>query len=975
MKQPKIRSGAVRILLVTLLAASLTAAPALTVWAANETTALSAASITADDFTYIYGDDDQITITGFSDRAASVSIPATIEGKSVTAIARKAFDGCTVLSTLTIPQTVTSIDAYAFFGCESLKTIQAHADNPNYSAQNGILFNKNKTELLFCPKGKEGTCVLPDGVKKIRQEAFSACREITTVTLPASVSAIGQEAFYGCTSLKSISLPEGISVIEADTFRDCTFLESVTLPGTITRIGDSAFYCCRKLRSIQLPGSLTQIGDNAFDGCMVLNNVVLPQGLKTIGDEAFSGCLQLSQIILPKSLTSLGQDAFFDCQNLKNINVQVGNAAYTYYNGAVLTRDSQALLYCPEGKEGIYYIPSGTVTVAPLAFNRCKKLTAVVIPDSITEIADDAFTGCEGLTLHGSEGSYAQRYAGEHQLSFSTESLTLTNISSLSADTVAPGQTLTVHCAARYPNGDCQYAVYYKKAGDPAWTCAQSFSSQTEVAVTLSESGNYEIQVQVRDKTGKNISKLFPLTVNSSLANLSEASAEELRFGEKVTLQCAGGGGAGNYQYAVFYKQDAMDRWICAQKYSTNSTVVIRPKAITDYTIRVRVKDAVGKVVRKTFHLHVNNALRNTSRLSSASVSLGKSVRIRCIGKNGTGEYTYAVFYKQKQKTGWVCAQNYETNDLVTITPQAATDYDIRVKVRDSSGKQDIKDFSLTVNPVLANTSRISSSSVSLGKSVRVRCSGKDGSGALSYAVYYKQSEKTGWICAQNFDANDLVTITPKTATAYDIRVKVKDSNGKQAVKNFSLTVNPVLTNTSRISASTISFGKSVRVRCAGKNGSGDLSYAVYYKQSEKTGWTCAQNFDANDLVTIHPKAATAYDIRVKVKDSSGKQAVKDFSLTVNPVLTNTSRISASTISLGKSVRVRCAGKNGRGDLSYAVYYKQASKTSWTCAQQYDGNDLVIIKPKAAVTYDIRVKVKDSSGKQVSKDFTLTVNK
>ena len=155
----------------------------------------------------------------------------------------------------------------------------------------------------------------------------------------------------------------------------------------------------------------------------------------------------------------------------------------------------------------------------------------------------------------------------------------------------------------------------------------------------------------------------------------------------------------------------------------------------------------------------------------------------------------------------------------------------------------------------------------------------------------------------------------------------------------------------------------------------GSYKYNVLYKQTSQSSWTTAQSYSSNASVTFTPAKVTDYDVCVKVKDSSGTVTKKYFTVTVMDLsaLANTSKLSATTISLGSSVSVKCSASGGTGFYQYAVYYKKTSESKWTVQQSYASNASVSVKPSTATTYDICVKVKDSDGSESKKYFKVTV--
>jgi hypothetical protein len=177
------------------------------------------------------------------------------------------------LTSITLPDSVTSIGRNAFYRCRKLRSISVDVNHPAYRDDDGILFNKTSNILIVYPVGKSGTkYTIPDGVTTIADYAFSGSN-LTSITLPDSVTNIGNGAFSNCESLASITLPDSVTIIGESTFLFCENLASIILPDGITTIATGAFEFCLCLTSITIPDSVTYIGDNAFDnrGSMVIH--------------------------------------------------------------------------------------------------------------------------------------------------------------------------------------------------------------------------------------------------------------------------------------------------------------------------------------------------------------------------------------------------------------------------------------------------------------------------------------------------------------------------------------------------------------------------------------------------------------------------------------------------------------------------------------------------------------------------------
>ena len=199
----------------------------------------------------------------------SIEIPS-----SVTSIGDRAFRGCGSLTSIEIPSSVTSIGNSAFENCSSLTSINVEENNQSYCSEDGVLFNKDKTELIKYPSKKaDKQYVIPSSVTSIGDYAFESCSSLTSIEIPSSVTSIGNYAFESCSSLTSIEIPSSVTTIGNSAFNGCSSLTSIEIPNSVTSIGSNAFYNCRSLTSIEIPSSVTSIGNSAFYGCTKLTTI------------------------------------------------------------------------------------------------------------------------------------------------------------------------------------------------------------------------------------------------------------------------------------------------------------------------------------------------------------------------------------------------------------------------------------------------------------------------------------------------------------------------------------------------------------------------------------------------------------------------------------------------------------------------------------------------------------------------------
>lgn len=339
----------------------------------------------------------------FNEYSGTLVIPAevTYNGTTyaVTTIGEEAFVGCSGLTSVVIPESVTAFEDYAFMSCPNLSSVEIpesvtsigtyafddtalYYDTANW--ENGVFYIGDclvGVDMENLPK----SCTIKEGTRLISDAAFFFCEEMTSVKLPGTLMYIGDMAFFYCAGLSKVEIPESVTHIGDGVFGGCCNIKSFSgkytsednkclvadgvfkafapygmtdyeIPNNVTTIGYAAFVECFDLTSVTLPESVTTLEYAAFQSCIGLTSIELPKSLTTIGEQAFVMCIELNSITLPYSVSYLGTSAFGLCTALKSVTVMNEDPANItlgedpFYE--VSTKECS--LYVPKGSKALY---------------------------------------------------------------------------------------------------------------------------------------------------------------------------------------------------------------------------------------------------------------------------------------------------------------------------------------------------------------------------------------------------------------------------------------------------------------------------------------------------------------------------------------------------------------------------------------------------------------------------------------------
>ena len=265
----------------------------------------------------------------------SITIPNT-----VTTIGGSAFWECSGLTSITIPNSVTSIEEYAFYKCSGLTSV---------TIPNSVT---SIEEYVFYCCSSLASITIPNSVTSIGKYAFYKCSGLTSITIPNSVTSIGRQAFCDCSSLTSVTIPNSVTSIGQAAFGGCSGMTSITISNNVTNL--EGFSGCTGLTSVTIPNSVTSIEEYAFQGCSGLTSIVIPNSVKSIKYGAFQGCSGLTSITIPNSVTSIWSLAFAQCQQLTDVYCLAENVPNTNADAFNDSYIEYATLHVPDVSVEVY---------------------------------------------------------------------------------------------------------------------------------------------------------------------------------------------------------------------------------------------------------------------------------------------------------------------------------------------------------------------------------------------------------------------------------------------------------------------------------------------------------------------------------------------------------------------------------------------------------------------------------------------
>ena len=671
---------------------------------------------TSGDFEYTVLSDGTAEIRGYSGNATNLTIPSKIGGYTVTKLSGyKAFENCTNLKSVTIPNGVTSIGYGVFMNCTSLTSV-----------------------------------TIPNSVTSISTNAFQYCSSLTNIKIPDGVKSIGEFAFYGCSNLTSITIPNGVKSIGRSTFYACIRLTNITIGSSVTSIGDYAFSGCESLKNITIGNSVTSIGESAFSLCKSLTSVTLGNGVTSIGFRAFDGCP--IEDVYYKGTREQWNKISIDSYNhaLSNIHFEgeaehrhsyksvvaaptctkqgytthtcsgcgdsyvdnyVAAKGHTPDNGTV----TKAATYTATGTKTYKCTVCGTTikteTIAKKTLSTPKlsavkntatgvnitwgKVTGATKYRVFYKTGNGSWTGIANTTAtsytwtgakSGTKYTFTVRCLdkdGNYISSFDSTGKSITYVAAPKLSAVKNTAT-GVNITWGKVIGAAKYRVFYKTAGGSwtgianttatsyTWTGVKSGTKYTFTVRCLDKSGNY---ISSFDSTGKSITYVAAPKLS---AVKNTATGVNITWG-KVT---------GAAKYRVFYKT-AGGSWTGIANTTATSYTWTGAKSGTKYTFTVRCLDKNGNYISS-----FDSTGKSITYVAAPKLSAVKNTAtgVNITWAKSAGAVKYRVFYKTGHGT-WTKIADTTSTSYTWKGAKSGIKYTFTVRCVDKDGKSYTSSF------------------------------------------------------------------------------------------------------------------------------------------------------------------------------------------------------------------------------------------------------------------------------------------
>ncbi|MBR3106471.1 MAG: leucine-rich repeat protein [Clostridia bacterium] len=809
-----------------------------------------------------------------------------------------------------------------------------------------------------------------NNVTTVGAYAFYGCASLESVSLPSGLTAIGQSAFDGCESLTSISLPSGLTTI-GEAALAFTGIASITLPDSVTSIGDLVFTSCANLKTVTLPKNITAIGPYWFS-LTGLESFTVPDSVTSIAESAFSACYNLQNITIPVSVTNIHHAAFEGCEIL-TVHCWYGSAAHTHAidNGfGIVFLDPPPAITAQPVSITVNEDKSASFTVA--AENATSYQWYYYKPGETTGTKISSGGTSETYTLNSAKprhNGYKYYCVVENIMGSATSQTAMLTVRLKPVITTQPvNVTVNEGAMATFTveaTGGESFQWYYQKPNDATWFAVSSNgTSATYTLTTAARHNGYKYHVKVSNTAGSVWSNDVTLTVKSKPVITSQPVSVTVNEGETATFTVVATGATG---YRWSYQKPGESTWNPVNNNGATETCSLTAAARHNgYQYRCTVQNDVGSVDSSAAKLTVNLKPIITTQPVNVTVDEGAKATFKVVA---TGGENFQWYYQKPNDATWYAVSSNGTSATYTLTTAARHNgYKYHVKVSNAAGAVWSKDVTLTVlvKPVI--TTQPVDQKVNEGATATFTVVA---TGGESFQWYYQKPNDATWYAVSNNGTSATCSLTAATRhNGYKYHVKVSNAAGFVLSNDVTLTVvvKPVITT--QPTNQTVTAGKKATFTVVATDAD---SYKWYYQKPDDDTWYAVSSNGTSATYTLTTQSRhNGYKYRVKVSNSAGEVWSNTVTLKISVIPVITTQPTSQHVNEGVLATFKVVAT---GATEYQWYYLKDKRANWTAVSSNGTSATYNLHTAARHNgYQYKVKVSNSRGFVWSDVVTLTLN-
>lgn len=745
-------------------------------------------------------------------------------------IGNNAFQGCGI-DKLSIPSHIGNIGEGAFYSCKNLKEISFKDNNNNFTIEDGVLFNSNKSKLILYPAMKDDidTYEVPSTVNTIGYGAFSECKKLKNINLPSSLMKIEACAFYHCEELIELDIPDSVASIGKSCFQKCFSLREIKLPSQLPTIEAATFTGCESLESLEIPESVTNIGQIAFFGCSNLTKIIIPPNVNSINRDAFSHCNSLKFISIPASVSMIDRGAFSHCPFLTEFQVDENNRVYATLDGVLFDKDMTTLLSYPNGKsDDTYVIPTtinrindqafmgsnnlvslnipasvsvignnafsecikltdvviteGITSIPPFAFSKCKNLSFVLLPASVKSIDSSSFVDCEKLTFFCETSTFSYQFALQNHITWS--SLAPERVTDLQ---FVKGTHKSLTITWRAISGKVEYGVYKKNDSSKEYDFIGKTTTNEITLEGLKPGTLYTLRVSAcRDFKGSK----FPGTPSEDIV----LSTNPDRIRNLVATA--------NTLNSVMLSWDPVPNVVEYHIYKLDEETDVYEDIATSKSNKVLITGLVPEqdYQYKVMAYSIFNSIKLAGPFSdviSTGTSVGQITGLRCISSTPNSlcllwdemndAYSYIVYEKDNETGEYVELETVNRNTITFEDLTPGTQYSFKIAVRKMINRKEVTGPPCKELTVSTSLDHVTGAIMASHTSTTIKLNWLKVRGATGYDVYVYNQHSDSYDIAGSTTNNSILfeNLTPNTTYKYKI-MAVSEIDDQKNTGNLS---------------------------------------------------------------------------------------------------------------------------------------------------------------------------------------------